>query len=99
MGSVLVLISLQDACIELAKTKGKFENGIVSLQGMQSITCVSRELIHVDAASGISASTTAACFICLSTCETRVQTVLLSITIRRAQSQSDGLFTCAALPL
>ncbi|DBA83686.1 TPA: hypothetical protein ACH3X1_016793 [Trebouxia sp. C0004] len=40
-----------DACIELAKTKGKFENGIVSLLGMQSITCVSRELLHVDAAS------------------------------------------------
>ncbi len=55
MHSALVLTSLQDACIELAKTKGKFENGIVSLQGMQSITCVSRELLHVDAASGIAA--------------------------------------------
>lgn len=53
MCSALVVTSVQDACIELAKTKGKFENGIVSLQGMQSITCVSRELLHVDAASGI----------------------------------------------
>ena len=53
--SALVLTATQDACIELAKTKGKFENGIVSLQGMQSITCVSRELLHVDAASGITA--------------------------------------------
>ncbi len=53
MCSAFVLTSLQDACIELAKTKGKFENGIVSLQGMQSITCMSRELLHVDAASGM----------------------------------------------
>ena len=55
MCNAIILTSLQDACIELAKTKGKFENGIVSLQGMQSITCVSRELLHVDAASGIPA--------------------------------------------
>jgi len=68
-------MSLQDACIELAKTKGKFENGIVSLQGMQSITCVSRELLHVDAASGITPQTTAACFICLLVYESSLQIV------------------------
>ena len=43
---------VQDATIELAKTKGKYENGIVSLQGMTSITSISRELLHVDPASG-----------------------------------------------
>ena len=44
---------MQDACIEMAKTRGKYENGIVSLQGMQSIVPLSRELLHVDSASGI----------------------------------------------
>lgn len=43
---------VQDATIELAKTKGKYENGIVSLQGMTSIASISRELLHVDPASG-----------------------------------------------
>ena len=86
-------MSLQDACIELAKTKGKFENGIVSLQGMQSITCVSRELLHVDAASGITAQTIAACFICLLVHVISSQTVLLGM-----QRQPDVLFTHTALP-
>ena len=43
---------LQDALVEMAKHKGKYENGIVSLQGMQSIKVISRELIHVDSSSG-----------------------------------------------
>ena len=43
---------LQDALVEMAKNKGKYENGIVSLQGMQSIKVISRELIHVDSSSG-----------------------------------------------
>ena len=38
----------------MAKNKGKYENGIVSLQGMQSIKCISRELLHVDKTSGMS---------------------------------------------
>ena len=45
---------LQDAVIDMAKNKGNYESGIVSLQGMQSIQCISRELLHVDKTSGVS---------------------------------------------
>lgn len=45
---------LQDAIIDMAKNKGSFESGIVSLNGMRSIECISRELLHVDNTSGVS---------------------------------------------
>ena len=43
---------LQDAFIDMAKNKGNYESGIVSLTGMRSIECMSRELLHVDKTSG-----------------------------------------------
>ena len=46
-------IVLQDAIIDMAKNKGNYENGIVNLHGVRSITCVSRELLHVDKTSGV----------------------------------------------
>lgn len=44
---------MQDAIIDQAKNKGNYESGIVNLHGMQSIKCISRELLHVDKTSGV----------------------------------------------
>lgn len=45
----------------MAKNKGNYESGIVNLQGMQSIMCISRELLHVDKTSGMSRCEERAC--------------------------------------
>ena len=55
------VLIVQDALVEMAKNKGKFESGIVSLQGMQSIKVISRELLHVDPSSGTGLSALVAC--------------------------------------
>ena len=57
----------QDAIIDTAKNKGNFESGIVSLNGMRSIECMSRELLHVDKTSGLLYSKERVC-VCVCVC-------------------------------